>query len=720
MALQKRVDLILGARDRSEAAMRGYEARLQRVKRVAVGVAATVGAAFGLAAVTATARGAVDAYGQQELAVRNLATALELAGDRSASTLKDVKDFASGLQAVTTQGDEATLKLSAYLSGLGELSGGALIDATRGTLGLARATGQGSEMMGRAYLVAMQGNFTMLQRYVPELRTLTSEEDKLAAVQKLVSRGLKLMESDAQSATGQVQQAKNAMGDLAEVVGGLMAPAVRAGAESLKLKAEALQGDVSAAGAWIAQHQAMIGTSARVAAAVGGVTAGVWALVVARRALMATEAGRGFALLFDALPGGRLALARVTAATYAQVTAQAALRVSAVALRGALVGGLVVGLGLVVEGFRRARKEGTTFGEAMHNILQDVGLMDDLNRRIEQAGEALHEASRRAGELREEVAGATTPQKRFTAQSELVAAVEAEIDAQERLAAVQKESARREAKEAQAALAMLEKRKRGAEAAAAVGGPAVGATPAAPSEAKLEAARRRAEAAQSRFEQESSVGQNAALSKLREELAALESAMDAFADPAAGRRRGDSVFGSMIGQARELHAEVMKIARDQRTLSADVFAFSASEYEQRMGAIEGRAEALSRRVREGLGAGLISAEDASAQLRTIEGAMKAQKAAIVRESREALEAALSASGGGGGGQPAGAGALEITSRFTGLAARFGQEDRAQDQRRRQTAAMEKVREQGERVLALLEKYVPGMAGKPSGIQRSLR
>jgi hypothetical protein len=221
MAKQKRLDLILGARDRASGTIGRVTGS---IGGLAMKVAALAGTAISAAAIVSFGKRSVAAFQEQEAAVEALRTALGRAGDDSAAGMQGMLDFASGLQAITTQGDEATLKLAAYISTIGELSGEALQNATTATLGLAAATGQGQEIMGRAYLNALQGNFSMLERYVPALRAATTEQEKMALVMDLASKGFDQMTTEAQTSAGQIQQMRNTVGDFMELIGARLAP----------------------------------------------------------------------------------------------------------------------------------------------------------------------------------------------------------------------------------------------------------------------------------------------------------------------------------------------------------------------------------------------------------------------------------------------------------------------------------------------------------------
>lgn len=242
MATTKRLDLILGARDQASGAIGKVTGS---VAGLAGKLVALAGIGLSAAAVVGFAKQSVAAFFEQEKAVANLTAALRLAGDGSAAAVKEISDLASSIQAVTTKGDESTMMLASYIATLGELTGEALKGATTATLGLARATGQGEQMMARAYLNALQGNFSMLERYVPAIRAATTAQEKMALVQGLAAKGFEMLEADAQTSAGAIQQMKNTYGDFLELIGERIAPILAGAAGRVKVFVEQN-------GAWIA------------------------------------------------------------------------------------------------------------------------------------------------------------------------------------------------------------------------------------------------------------------------------------------------------------------------------------------------------------------------------------------------------------------------------------------------------------------------------------
>lgn len=155
---------------------------------------------------------------KQEKAEFMLAGALKAAGDYSAQAMQKFKDFAAGIQKVTTYGDEDILMLMQLMKSLGVTSD-KLEEATKQAIGLAAATGRDVQSMAMYIALAQQGEFTMLRRYIPALRATTDATEQLKIVQEFAARGFKLAQTETTHAIGALKQMKNAVGDLMEKFG---------------------------------------------------------------------------------------------------------------------------------------------------------------------------------------------------------------------------------------------------------------------------------------------------------------------------------------------------------------------------------------------------------------------------------------------------------------------------------------------------------------------
>jgi len=164
-------------------------------------------------------------FGRQQAAVKNLGTALELVGANAKEALPDLTNFASELQAITTQGDEATLELMRNGLMLG-IQADQLKGATQAAIGLSEALGIDQVMAMRAVANANEGQFEVLQRYLPALKVAKDDTEKLAIVNAAAAKGFSLAKAQTQTYAGAMQQLWNAVGDTREVLGEALAPVI--------------------------------------------------------------------------------------------------------------------------------------------------------------------------------------------------------------------------------------------------------------------------------------------------------------------------------------------------------------------------------------------------------------------------------------------------------------------------------------------------------------
>jgi hypothetical protein len=196
--------------DKVRDRMKVIGAKLARFGKLAAGAVAAGFAAMAVAG--------VKAFAEQEAAVSKLSAALEANGDDVASLLPQYQDLASDIQAVTTQGDEMTLMLMAQLRNLGVMPD-RMEAATKGTIGLQKALGVGAEAAAKMTAMAEQGEFTLLNRYVPALRGASTDAEKMAIVQDLMAKGFSQAEAETKTVSGAFQQLKNDFGDVLEQIG---------------------------------------------------------------------------------------------------------------------------------------------------------------------------------------------------------------------------------------------------------------------------------------------------------------------------------------------------------------------------------------------------------------------------------------------------------------------------------------------------------------------
>jgi len=177
---------------------------------------------------------AVNAAGVQEAAEKKLATALGKTSDKLLS-------YASALQQQTTYGDEATIaamsQLAAFTKNEDEIK--LLTKATQDM-----ATALGMDLNSAAQLVGKSfGSSTnALARYGVNVDGAAGSSERLQQLTKGISDlwgGQAAAAADTMS--GSIQQMKNALGDIAEVIGGILSPKIREFTQKIKEMAEFAQ-----------------------------------------------------------------------------------------------------------------------------------------------------------------------------------------------------------------------------------------------------------------------------------------------------------------------------------------------------------------------------------------------------------------------------------------------------------------------------------------------
>ena len=161
----------------------------------------------------------VDAAKVQEDAVNSLNTALKLAGDFSQEASEDIQNFASGLQQVTTVGDETTLQLFALAKNF-SLSNERTKELTEAAIQLSAATGIELESAVRNLGKTTAGLAGELGESIPQIRELSAEALKSgAAIDLVLQRFGGAAQAQVRTFSGATTQLSNAFGDLQEEIG---------------------------------------------------------------------------------------------------------------------------------------------------------------------------------------------------------------------------------------------------------------------------------------------------------------------------------------------------------------------------------------------------------------------------------------------------------------------------------------------------------------------
>ncbi len=185
--------------------------------RAAINKVAIAGIAMGGALVAAGLK-AAQVAGKQEAAELKLATALQTAKNATGVSLDTLKAYASQLQSVTTVGDETSLQLMQLGLTMG-ISADEIQGATKDTIALSKSLGIDLKASMKMIALAREGDYNMLQRYIPALKTATSQAEKEAIVNATLANGFKLAQSERETYLGQVEALGNQWGDFIEKVG---------------------------------------------------------------------------------------------------------------------------------------------------------------------------------------------------------------------------------------------------------------------------------------------------------------------------------------------------------------------------------------------------------------------------------------------------------------------------------------------------------------------
>lgn len=223
---EKRIDIIIGARNATGGTLAAVQAQYASFSRRVSGLGAALAATIGGFSLGEFLRQSVGEFFSAEKAAVELQTALAAMGPAAAASGAGVEMLAQRLQDLTTVEDDQVIALAAMIARLGDLSGPALQQATMATLGLARATGMDQTQAARQYIRALHGTFTTLGRYIPQLQQAKDDTERMAMVNSLAARGLQLMGDEANSAGGAFARFRVALGNIMEVIGSGLAPAL--------------------------------------------------------------------------------------------------------------------------------------------------------------------------------------------------------------------------------------------------------------------------------------------------------------------------------------------------------------------------------------------------------------------------------------------------------------------------------------------------------------
>jgi hypothetical protein len=235
-----------------DSTKKGVDAATKSFSKMAKTIGPLVAAGFGIAAV----KSVTDAYIRQEDAIAQLDARLKSTGNTVGFTSKQLQDMASSLQGVTKFGDEAIIEMQSLLLTFTKIGGETFPQATEAILNVSTAMGQDLQtsaiQVGKALNDPIAGlgslsrsgiQFTDVQK---DLITGMVEMGDTAGAQAIILQELETQFGGAARAAketlgGALQSAENDIGDLAESIGGILAPTISELANTASFAARALR-----------------------------------------------------------------------------------------------------------------------------------------------------------------------------------------------------------------------------------------------------------------------------------------------------------------------------------------------------------------------------------------------------------------------------------------------------------------------------------------------
>lgn len=164
-----------------------------------------------------------DAFLVQAKAEQQLSAAAKNNPYLDGKAVAQLKEYASSLQQIGTAGDEAIIPLMAQLAAAGR-SQKEIQDIMRVSLDVSATGTMSLESAVRNLNKTFSGMTGELGEAIPTLKTLTAEELKSGKAIEVMAAQYGGISAEVTAATGAIEQAKNASGDLKEAFGSMFQP----------------------------------------------------------------------------------------------------------------------------------------------------------------------------------------------------------------------------------------------------------------------------------------------------------------------------------------------------------------------------------------------------------------------------------------------------------------------------------------------------------------
>ena len=197
---------------------------------------ATVAAAFALNTIRRINQFQVEnakLAAEQIAAEEKLRTAVRGTGQEVEKTVTELAAYAVELQGLTAIGDEVSLANLQVATSMG-LDADAAKVAAREAIGLSKAFGINATSAIRYTAALAEGDTTMLNRYIPSLRAVEDETQRVALAHDLLENAFRVAVTEAEKGVGPVVKLQAAYGDLREELGRGVVEAANDAAEALR------------------------------------------------------------------------------------------------------------------------------------------------------------------------------------------------------------------------------------------------------------------------------------------------------------------------------------------------------------------------------------------------------------------------------------------------------------------------------------------------------
>ena len=167
--------------------------------------------------------GSNAAFDEHAKSVSELEVALKLQGVVVDAEMERLEKYADAMQRATGENDSAVLAVMKEAAMLG-VAADKLDDMTTAAYGVAEATGKDVSSAMTMMRQATEGNFEAFNKAIPQLRNMTTDEEKFAAVLELSARGMEAKATWASQVEESGAGASTAIDKLMESVGAILAP----------------------------------------------------------------------------------------------------------------------------------------------------------------------------------------------------------------------------------------------------------------------------------------------------------------------------------------------------------------------------------------------------------------------------------------------------------------------------------------------------------------